>query len=210
MIGIIDYGIGNIKAFSNIYKQLNIPHKLVNTEKHFKDVEKIILPGVGAFDHAMTRLNESGLLTTLNNLVLNKKMPVLGICVGMQMMAKSSEEGVLRGLGWIDATVNKFNKVELGSENPLPHMGWNSVEHVNNNPLFKDIDTNSRFYFLHSYYFNSLIKENSIAIVKYGNKFTCCANRDNIFGVQFHPEKSHHDGVQLLKNFSNLQCYIQE
>ena len=204
MIGIVDYGMGNIKAFSNIYKQLNIPCKVVSKEKHFKGVEKIILPGVGAFDHAMARLNKSGLFATLNTLVLNEKMPVLGVCVGMQMMAKSSEEGVLNGLGWIDATVNKFNKVELGSKNPLPHMGWNSVEYVNNNPLFKDIDENPKFYFLHSYYFNSKSKENSIAIAKYGNKFTCCINLDNIFGVQFHPEKSHYNGVQLLKNFSNL------
>jgi glutamine amidotransferase len=204
MIGIVDYGMGNIKAFSNIYKQLNIPCKLVSKEKHFKGVDKIILPGVGAFDHAITQLNKSGLLATLNNLVLNEKKPVLGVCVGMQMMAKSSEEGVLSGLGWIDATVNKFNKVELGSKHPLPHMGWNLVEHMYNNPLFNSIDTNSRFYFLHSYYFNSISKENSIAVSKYGKKFTCCANRDNIFGVQFHPEKSHHDGEQLLKNFSNL------
>jgi len=128
----------------------------------------------------------------------------LGICVGMQMMAKSSDEGVLSGLGWIDATVVKFNKSELSVENPLPHMGWNSVEQMSNNPLFKDIEKNSKFYFLHSYYFNSRKKENSTAITKYGNLFTCCANSENIFGVQFHPEKSHYNGVQLLKNFSNI------
>ena len=205
MIGIIDYGMGNIKAFSNIYKSLNVPHKIVKVEEHLKDVEKIILPGVGAFDHAMRQLNRSGFLDALNDLVLNQKKPVLGVCVGMQMMANCSEEGVLNGLGWVDATVNKFNKEELNNE-PLPHMGWNSVDCTIDNQLFKDISTNSRFYFLHSYYFNPENKDSSIALTGYGNKFTCAVNRGNIFGVQFHPEKSHHNGVQLLKNFSNLQC----
>ena len=203
MIGIIDYGMGNIKAFSNIYKQLDIPHKIITSKEHFKDVEKIILPGVGAFDHAMSQLNRSGLFDALNDLVLNQKKPVLGVCVGMQMMANCSEEGVLNGLGWIDATVNKFNKEELNNK-PLPHMGWNSVNQIASNPLFKDIDVNSRFYFLHSYYFNSASKEHSIALTKYGSQFTCAIGQDNIFGVQFHPEKSHHNGMQLLKNFSNL------
>ena len=204
MIGIVDYGMGNIKAFSNIYKQLDIPHRIIISKEHFEGVEKIILPGVGAFDHAMMRLGESGLLETLNDLVLNKKKPVLGICVGMQMMAKSSEEGILSGLGWIEATVNKFNKEEFGGNRPLPHMGWNSVNHIISSPLFKDIDTNSRFYFLHSYYFRPERKECSIALAEYGAQFTCAASQDNIFGVQFHPEKSHHNGMKLLKNFSNL------
>jgi len=205
MIGIVDYGMGNIKAFSNIYKQLDISHKIITSKEHFKDVEKIILPGVGAFDYAMIRLGKSGLLETLNNLVLNQKKPILGICVGMQMMANYSEEGVLKGLGWVDATVNKFNKEELNNK-PLPHMGWNSIDCTVDNQLFEGIGVNPRFYFLHSYYFNPENKENSIALAGYGKKFTCVVNRGNIFGVQFHPEKSHHNGVQILKNFSNLQC----
>ncbi len=204
MIGIVDYGVGNIKAFSNIYKQLNFPYKIVTSRDHFKDVDKIILPGVGAFDHTMMCLEKSGFLETLNDLVLNKKKPILGVCVGMQIMAKSSEEGILDGLGWIEATVKKFNKGGLGCNNPLPHMGWNSVNPVVRNPLFKDIDANSRFYFLHSYYFNSASKKHSIALTEYDNQFTCAINQDNIFGVQFHPEKSHYNGVKLLKNFSNL------
>lgn len=204
MIGIVDYGMGNIKAFSNIYKQLGIPFKIINSVEDFIGVEKIILPGVGAFDHAMMCLGKSGLLEILNDLVLNKKIPVLGICVGMQMMAKSSAEGIVDGLGWIDAKVNKFNKEELGCGNPLPHMGWNSIEFKGENLLFDDVGSNSRFYFLHSYYFKTSNKIDSIATAKYGQRFTCAINYDNIFGVQFHPEKSHSNGVQLLKNFGKL------
>ena len=204
MIGIVDYGMGNIKAFSNIYKQLGFPFKLIKTQEDFVGVKKIILPGVGAFDHAMMRLGKSGLLETLNDLVLNKKRPVLGICVGMQMMAKCSGEGILEGLGWIDATVNKFNIEELGNENPLPHMGWNSIKYKAENPLFNELGFESRFYFLHSYYFKASNEIESIATAKYGDRFTCAINYDNIYGVQFHPEKSHNNGVQLLKNFGNL------
>ena len=204
MIGIVDYGVGNIKAFSNIFKQLRISHKVIKIKQDFKGVEKIILPGVGSFDQAMQRLNGSDLLVDLNDLVLNKKVPVLGICVGMQMMAKSSEEGVLNGLGWIDANVKKLNESELGSQSPLPHMGWNSVEHDSSNRLFKNINAKARFYFLHSYFFNTERIENSIAMTNYGQRFTCCTNRENIFGVQFHPEKSHHYGGQLLKNYSEI------
>jgi imidazole glycerol-phosphate synthase subunit HisH len=204
LIGIVNYGIGNIKAFSNIYNQLDIHHKIITEKKDFNDVEKIILPGVGSFDHAMTCLNESGLLETLNSLVLDKKKPVLGICVGMQMMAMSSEEGELKGLGWIEASVKKFNKEKLGDKNPLPHMGWNSVIQTPNNFLFKNIDPSARFYFLHSYYFKSQHKKNSIALAMYGDLFSCAISKNNIYGVQFHPEKSHQNGIQLLKNFSNL------
>lgn len=204
MIGIVDYGVGNIKAFSNIYNQLNIPYKQVKSENDLKSVDKIILPGVGAFDHAVTRLHKSGLIGTLNELVLNENIPVLGICVGMQMMANSSEEGDLSGLGWIEARVKKFNKVELGGKNPLPHMGWNSIEHVIHNPLFESIENNSRFYFLHSYYFEPRNKKHTIATSEYGKIFSCGVNQKNIYGIQFHPEKSHSKGVQLLKNFSEL------
>lgn len=204
MIGIVDYGMGNKKAFSNIYKQLGMPFKIIKSEEDFIGVEKIILPGVGAFDHAMMRLGESGLLEILNDLVLIKKKPVLGVCVGMQIMAKSSEEGILDGLGWIDSTVIEFNKEELRSGNPLPHMGWNSIECEGENLLFSNIGSNSRFYFLHSYYFKTSNKNASIATAKYGHHFTCAINFENIFGVQFHPEKSHNNGVQLLKNFGKL------
>jgi len=204
MIGIINYGMGNINAFSNIYNELKVPYKVISNKEDFKKIDKIILPGVGAFDSALTKLKESNLLEILKAEVLEKKKKILGVCVGMQLMAKTSEEGNLNGLGWIDATVNKFDKDILKNENPIPHMGWNSIQYNNENPLFKDIKTNSRFYFLHSYYFKPLHELSTIAVSNYGLQFSCAINMDNIFGVQFHPEKSHINGIKILKNFSNL------
>ena len=204
MIGIVDYGVGNIKAFCNIYKRLNISHKIVNYVEDFKGVSKIILPGVGAFDYAMDQLSKSGMQDELNSLVLNKKIPLLGICVGMQMLANNSEEGRLNGLDWIDATVNKFDKELLGKSSPLPHMGWNTVKYVQHNRLFKDIEQRNKFYFLHSYFFKPKNIANSIANSHYGSEFCCAVNYENIFGVQFHPEKSHQGGILLLKNFAEM------
>ncbi|HHI92131.1 MAG TPA: imidazole glycerol phosphate synthase subunit HisH [Gammaproteobacteria bacterium] len=204
MIGIVDYGMGNIKAFSNIYKNLKFPHKVVRGAGDFDDVTKVILPGVGAFDYAMEKLEKSGMKEFLEALVQVNSLPVLGICVGMQVLANTSDEGSLAGLGWIDATVNKFDAVKLGKSYPLPHMGWNSVRQLRDNPLFRNIEVNSRFYFLHSYYFNPLNKSDALGVAKYGGEFTCAVNFENIFGVQFHPEKSHQAGIQLLRNFGEL------
>lgn len=204
MIGIIDYGMGNIRAFANIYKNLNIPHKVVHTIDEFEGVTKIILPGVGAFDYAMTQLANSGLLPELNTLVVEQKYPVLGICVGMQMLAKNSEEGKLPGLNWLDAGVSKFDKSKLERNSPLPHMGWNTIKHKEDSTLFNDISQDSRFYFLHSYFFKAHNNSNIIATSNYGDEFTCAVSSENVFGVQFHPEKSHKNGVQLLKNFAKL------
>ena len=205
MIGIIDYGLGNIRAFSNIYESLDIPNKIIKSENDFEDVKKIILPGVGAFDYAITSLRESLLLSRLNYEVLECNKPVLGICVGMQMMANNSEEGKLDGLGWIDANVKKFNldKVDI-QKFPLPHMGWNKVTNLTENELLKNLNNESRFYFLHSYYFDEKSSNDAIAQSAYIEKFTSIVKKNNIYGVQFHPEKSHENGIQLLKNFSDL------
>ncbi len=205
MIGIIDYGLGNIRAFSNIYESLDIPNKIIKSENDFEDVQKIILPGVGAFDYAITSLRESLLLSRLNYEVLECNKPVLGICVGMQMMANNSEEGKLDGLGWIDANVKKFNldKVDI-QKFPLPHMGWNKVTNLTENELLKNLNNESRFYFLHSYYFDEKSSNDAIAQSAYIEKFTSIVKKNNIYGVQFHPEKSHENGIQLLKNFSDL------
>ena len=203
MIGIIDYGLGNIQAFVNVYKNLNLPSKIVKTKESLRQVNKIILPGVGDFDHAMTLLYSSGMIEALTEMVLVNKVPVLGICVGMQMLANSSEEGKLSGLGWIDAEVKKFDASELLNM-PIPHMGWNDVQSKTENKLLAGLESNAKFYFLHSYYFECKIKQEAIALTQYGRQFDSIVNSGNIYGVQCHPEKSHQYGILLLKNFANL------
>ena len=206
MITILNYGLGNIQAIFNIYKRLNIPVEIATNKEALINAKKIILPGVGAFDWAMECLIKSDMSDILNDLVLINKVPVLGICVGMQMMASSSEEGKLPGLGWIDAVVKKFDSNAVShSEKKLlmPHMGWNDVCPKSNDSLFFDMKS-ARFYFLHSYFFMPQNKSDILATTSYGNDFTSAFAKNNIYGVQFHPEKSHNWGIQLLKNFSNL------
>lgn len=205
MISIVDYGLGNVLAFVNVYKRLNIDVKVASTVDDLMHSSKLILPGVGDFDHAMNLLNQSGLRETLDDLVLNKKVPVIGVCVGMQILANSSDEGTLPGLGWISGQVRSFKIMQENSQKlPLPHMGWNDVKPITSNGLFKTLENDAIFYFLHSYYFVCNDQRNHIAISNYGFEFCCAVNAGNIFGVQFHPEKSHHFGAQLLKNFSEL------
>ena len=204
MIVIIDYGLGNLNAFVNIYKRIDIPVKIAKRAIDLEGATKIILPGVGAFDHAMIKLNESGMRSKLDELVLEKKLPVIGICVGMQILANASDEGILPGLGYIDGVVKKFNTETFKQKTRLPHMGWNDIKPQTNHILFKDLEENPLYYFLHSYYFQCNQENDVIATVNYGADFVCAVNHENIFGVQFHPEKSHHYGVQLLRNFAEL------
>jgi len=204
MIVIINYGLGNIGAFTNVYERLNIPISVANTAEDLKSATKIILPGVGAFDHAMKKLSRSGMREPVTDLALGRQVPVLGICVGMQMLARSSDEGVLPGLGWIDATVKKFDVSDLNSKTGLPHMGWNTIHPESDNPLMTNIGDDSRFYFLHTYYFRCNDPKDMIATTEYGIRYASVVNKENIFGVQFHPEKSHQWGIQLLKNFADL------
>lgn len=204
MIAIIDYGLGNIRAFTNIYRQLDIPVKIARKVEDLTDVSKVILPGVGAFDHAMEQLEQSGMRQQLDELVIQNKVPVVGICVGMQMLAHSSDEGKLPGLGWIDASVKKFDVSKINWSTHLPHMGWNDVNPVKENGILKGLEKDAKFYFLHSYYFHCNDPLNTIATTDYGIEFSCAVNKNNIYGVQFHPEKSHQYGIQLLKNFAKL------
>ena len=203
MIGIIDYGVGNIKAFANIYKNFDMPYTIVKNIEDLNGMTKLILPGVGSFDHAMQSLQNSGMKEKLDELVLDEKIPVIGICVGMQMLAKSSDEGKLSGLGWIDGVVKKFDKSKI-LNGPLPHMGWNNLNIKNSNKIVENLEINPRFYFLHSYYFECKDKNDVLATATYGEEFECVVNHQNIYGIQCHPEKSHHNGMKLLKNFGEL------
>tara|TARA_B110000902_G_C14224829_1_gene556597 strand:+ start:290 stop:904 length:615 start_codon:yes stop_codon:yes gene_type:complete len=204
MVTIIDYGVGNVFAFQNVFKRLNIPSKIAKSVNDLVDPSKLILPGVGHFDYAMSQLNKSGMRDRLDELVLLDKIPVIGICVGMQMMAHKSDEGILDGLCWIDACVKKFDEATINHHTKLPHMGWNDVKPNQNHPLFKGLEQEAIFYFLHSFYFKCSNQENSISKTHYGINFSSSVQHDNIYGIQFHPEKSHSYGERLLENFAKL------
>lgn len=209
MIGIIDYGVGNISAFSNIYNRLNKPFVIVKTKNDLSNIKKLILPGVGSFDYTVKKFNQSGLRDSIDQLVLEEKIPILGICVGMQLMSESSEEGKLPGLGWVKGKVKSLVKGKQDSNDsrnndPLPHMGWNELKINSKHRLLNGLNENRRFYFLHSYYFECHDPKNEIASTSYGLSFSSVIQSQNIFGIQCHPEKSHHNGVQLLKNFGEL------
>jgi glutamine amidotransferase len=200
MITVVDYGLGNIQAFANVYRSSHIPVAIARSVSDLANATKLILPGVGAFDHAMERLEASGMRPAIEERVLRQGMPVLGICVGMQMLAAGSEEGKLPGLSWIGGTVKRFRGANLA----LPHMGWNDVTPTRPGGLFAGMEKDARFYFLHSYYFECRDPQDSLALADYGGDYSCAVVHGSIYGVQFHPEKSHHWGVQLLKNFAEM------
>jgi len=204
LITIVDYGSGNIQAIKNIYKRLNVECISTGNPKVLESASKIILPGVGAFDDSMNKLNSSGLRQVLDKLVLEKRVPVLGVCVGMQIMANSSDEGENDGLGWIDATVKSFDESLILTKPKIPHMGWNSISPIKKSTILDDICENMGFYFLHSYYFECNDTDDILTSTIYGESFTSSFNKNNIYGFQFHPEKSHSNGIQLFKNFGEL------
>lgn len=204
MISIVDYGLGNIRAFQNMYKRMNIDAVAVRTADELRGAERVLLPGVGAFDHAMELLDASGMRETLDEIVLEKGVPVLGVCVGMQILAEASEEGTRPGLGWIKGTVRHFRSAPQTQGLMLPHMGWNDVAPKPGEALFGGFGEAVRFYFLHSFYFDCANEEDVSARAEYGVDFACAVSRGAIHGVQFHPEKSHHFGARLLKNFAEL------
>lgn len=204
MIAIINYGSGNVSAIANIYKQLKVPYVVTGDQKELAAADRYILPGVGAFDATMMYLMKSGMVSTLNEQVLANKKKVLGICVGMQIMSESSEEGMLPGLGWIAGHVKKIDASLLTSAPKLPHMGWNSIAACSETSLLNGVDLDHGFYFLHSYYFDAKYDEDVCVRVKYGCDMPCAVSRDNVHGVQFHPEKSHANGVAVFRNFAEL------
>lgn len=202
MIGIINYGLGNLGSILNMLNHLAIPAMIIDDPGDLPKADKLILPGVGAFDLGMTELHRRGLVQPLNELVLVKKVPVLGICLGMQLITAGSEEGLEPGLGWVDGSSRKF--VFNDPKIKIPHMGWNFVQPVTPSPLTEDIDDTYRFYFVHSYYIRMNNEQDTILSTTYFNTFTSGFQKENIFGVQFHPEKSHRFGKKLLTNFSRL------
>lgn len=201
MITIVDYGMGNLGSVKNMLKYIGIPSQIVDDPGVLEKTEKILLPGVGSFDQAMKRIKEKGFLEVLNHKAITEKIPILGICLGMQLLTKGSEEGKLPGFGWIDAETIRFPKK---SGLKVPHMGWNLVYPSIDSPLTIKLPEGSRFYFVHSYYVKVANEENSVLKADYCIKFDAAIQKDNIFGAQFHPEKSHKFGMQLLKNFAEI------
>jgi imidazole glycerol-phosphate synthase subunit HisH len=206
MICIVDYGVGNIQAFLNLFKRLGIEARRADTPEALSDAVRLVLPGVGHFDHAMQRLNDSGMRPKLEELVLGAQVPVVGICVGMQMLAGGSDEGCLPGLNWVPGRVRAFASQPQSAALPMPHMGWNDLQPRDHGKLFsKGFEDGAQFYFLHSYFFDAEDKGDVAATASYGLDFDAVVSRGHIHGVQCHPEKSHHWGEQLLKNFVELR-----
>ncbi len=201
MIAILDYGVGNLKSIYNMFKKVGVESFITSNIEDIKNANKYLLPGVGSFDHGITSLKKTLFFETLEKEVLENKKPILGICLGMQLLTNSSEEGKEKGLGWIDAQTMKF---DLEDKNlSIPHMGWNKTIPINTNTIFRNLDEN-RFYFVHSYHVVCDDQKNILATANYGKSFTCSIYKDNIYGVQFHPEKSHTFGMKLFKNFGDL------
>ncbi len=201
MIAILDYGIGNLKSIYNMFKKVGVQSVITSDIETIKKADKYLLPGVGSFDHGINSLRKASFFKTLEIEVQEKKKPILGICLGMQLLTNSSEEGKEDGLGWVDA---KTIKLDLEDKNlSVPHMGWNKTKPVNTNNLFKNLGDN-RFYFVHSYHVVCNDEQNILATASHGQTFSCSIHKDNIYGVQFHPEKSHKFGMQLLKNFGEI------
>lgn len=201
MITIVDYGMGNLGSIRNMFKRIGVEARVTSDLSEIADAEKLMLPGVGAFDSAMQAINGSGLRDLLERKVLAEKTPVLGVCLGMQILTDGSEEGKEQGLGWIPGRATRFDPAK-GLK--VPHMGWNLTRPEGESPLHKGLDEDSRFYFVHSYRVAVENPEHALFTTVYGDRFDSGIHRNNIYGVQFHPEKSHKFGMTLLKNFSEL------
>lgn len=203
MIVVIDYKMGNIGSIVNMLKKIDAEGIVSSDPDEIKRADKLILPGVGSFDEGIKNLKDSGLVSIIEDKVIGEKTPILGICLGMQLFAKRSEEGVLDGLGWIDAEVKRFNF--RNDELKIPHMGWNTVTILKQDDLLRNMLENSRFYFVHSYYFVCNDNNDALLATDYGQNFISAVRKNNIIGVQFHLEKSHKFGMNLLKNFNELR-----
>jgi len=202
VIGVLDYGVGNVGAYLRIFHGQNIPVMPIRSASDFELVDKIILPGVGSFDSAMRKLNESGLRDALDHTVLKEQKPLLAVCIGMHMLGQSSEEGSLSGLGYIAGVTKKLTNSFIDKALILPHMGWNDIFMVQDVDIWEGISAPEGFYFLHSYAFSPDTTASIIGTSYYGFNFACAVRLSNIYGFQFHPEKSLSNGLRLLKNFA--------
>lgn len=203
MIGILDYDIGNVGAFLRIFHSQNIEAISIKRPNDFCNVDKIVLPGVGAFDTAMDKLNNSGLRSDLDNFVLRQEKPILGVCIGMHMLGLSSDEGTAEGLGYINGRTIDMRTNDSSNPNILlPHMGWNDVSTLGDSSIWDNVDLEQGFYFLHSYTFKATDPQSVIGISNYHNQIVSAVRSGNIYGFQFHPEKSLGNGIQLLTNFA--------
>lgn len=203
MIAIINYGLGNLASIKNMCKRLGIDATITNDKNEIAAADRLLLPGVGHFKRGMQNLKDSGLVDLLHDQVLAEKKPILGICLGAQLLTHHSEEGNVDGLGWVDAKTVNFDRTKL-DRLPVPHMGWSDINVVNSDQLLKNIPEEPRYYFVHSYHFLFENTNEVTATCNYGYEFACAFNKENIFGAQFHPEKSHKYGMKVLENFNNV------
>ena len=204
MITIINYNAGNIKSIQNMLKRIGAKSCISSNVEEIEQAERIILPGVGHFDFGMRNLKESGLIEVLNKKVLKDKVPLLGICLGAQLLGNRSEEGSEKGLEWIDMDVVRFDKAKMADNLKIPHMSWNEILIKKPSKLLEGLNDESRFYFVHSYHMRCKSDKDMLTNTIYGYEFTSAVEKENIFGVQFHPEKSHKFGMRLLENFVNI------
>lgn len=204
MLAIINYGVGNLNSIKNALSKIGFESEITSRPDDIRKADKIIFPGVGSFDYAVNALSRLGLTEPLHNRVIIDKIPILGICLGMQLMSKRSEEGRLNGFGWIDADTVKFDFTAIEKNLRIPHMGWNHIEVKRSGSILDNLYDEPRFYFVHSYHIKCANSDNILAASNYGYEFTCAIIQDNIIGVQFHPEKSHKFGLQVLNNFVRM------
>lgn len=202
MIVIIDYGMGNLRSVQKAFERIKVPVFISSDKTEIPKADKIVLPGVGNFERGITNLRSIGLFDTLNEVVIEYKIPILGICLGMQLMTEFSEEGNVEGFGWIKARTKKFVFDRAGLK--IPHMGWNNINVVRDNIITNNISPDNLFYFVHSYYVSCENQGDVLATTNYGASFVSSFQKENIYGCQFHPEKSHDAGLKMLKNFSEL------
>ena len=204
MITIVDYGAGNIKSIRNMLKKIGVTSQITSSAEEVSKAEKLIIPGVGHYTYGMDKLNTSGLVDELTSRVLKDKIPVLGICLGAQLLGISSEESDEKGLGWLDMEVVRFDSSKMEASLKVPHMGWNEIKQEKKSLLLDGYEEVPRYYFVHSYHMKPVNPSDILMTTNYGYEFISAVEKDNIFGVQFHPEKSHKFGMKLLTNFSKI------